>query len=116
MINKLLRQGRENPTAKCGDMYVIPQMVCKDGFKFSVQASWGHYCTPRNSVGEYTHVEVGYPSQVEEALLGYSDGENPIFGYVPIEVVEKIIVKHGGFSHFEKFERNTARKLQFDLN
>ena len=34
-------------------------ILCMDGFEFSVQASRDHYCTPRNDQGPYT---VGYPT------------------------------------------------------
>lgn len=75
---------------------IYPRITCKDGFTVSVQASWSAYCIPRSDAPPYTHVEVGYPSQHEPLLEPYEDGEgSDVFGYVPVEVVEKIIDKHG---------------------
>lgn len=75
---------------------VRPSIVCKDGFTMSVQASRFHWCSPREDEAElYTHVEVGFPSQEEETLAPYAHGED-VFGYVPVDIVWAIIVKHGG--------------------
>ena len=47
-------------------------LCCKDGFFISIQASAGHYCTPRRTYdGPYSQIEAGYPSWVEELLLPY---------------------------------------------
>jgi hypothetical protein len=76
-----------------------PAVRCKDGFRMSVQASEGHYCSPRSNECAYTEVEVGYPSEVEPLLTPYAEGDdltNTIYGYVPVEVVEAVIAKHGG--------------------
>ena len=81
---------------------VMPSLVCKDGFRFSVQASEGHYCTPRDNEGPWEEVEVGYPSKVEELLLPFA--ENPfkptetVYPYVPVHLVKEIIKKHGGLA------------------
>lgn len=76
-------------------------IVCADTFTMSVQASAYHYCTPRNNTGPYTAFEVGYPSEMEELLLPYAeDKEHPtdtVYGWVPAEVIDKVIEKHGGF-------------------
>lgn len=77
-------------------------IVCKDGFHMSVQASWDHCCIPReDDAPYYSHVEVGYTSQVEQRLLPYLDGSGTatiysIYPHVPIEIVENIIMDHGG--------------------
>lgn len=73
-----------------------PRITCKDGFNVSVQASSIAYSKPRSDEPPYTHVEVGYPSEHESLLDPYADGESKdLFGYVPVEVVEKIVDKHG---------------------
>jgi hypothetical protein len=67
---------------------------CKDGSTMSVQASHTHYCTPRDDVGPYTHVEVwrcGSPAAWSE----YGDGEEP-YAYLPIELVAEEIDRRGG--------------------
>lgn len=75
-------------------------LVCKDGFKMSVQTSLGNYCNPRNDTGPYIEVEVGYPSAKEETLMPYADDKdkptNTVYAYVPIQVVLDIIKAHGG--------------------
>ncbi len=80
------------------DVYSVKMPVnpvrCKDGTTMSVQASGNAYCTPRNNVGPYTHVEVwrcGSP----EAWSEYGDGEYP-YAYIPIEMVVAEIDRRGG--------------------
>ncbi len=80
----------------------VPQIVCADGFKMSVQASAYHYCYPRNSKGPWSAVEIGFPSERVEAFMPYIDGgeDDPtgtVYGYVPIDLVADAISDHGGF-------------------
>jgi len=80
---------------------LFPEIVCKDGFMFSVQASNSHYCCPKTldffDLSCYSAVEVGFPNQPEELLTHCEVGEGSnVFGYVPMEVVLEIIRKHGG--------------------
>lgn len=75
---------------------------CADGFKLSVQASFTHYCSPRiNNAPSYSSVEVGFPSQEDVDLMPYAeDSTKPtqtVYGFVPVEVVDAVIAKHGGF-------------------
>jgi len=77
------------------------QVVCADGFKMSVQAFAGGYCTPRKDGAEkYTSVEVGYPSEAEELLMEWAEEPDKptqtVYGYVPVQVVTNVIAKHGG--------------------
>ena len=101
-------------------------IVCVDGFKFSVQASEGHKCIPsinQNLVTDfytdytgikeydegvinvhYSHVECGYPSVKEDLLMPYLEiRQEPydnnwdwVYYGVPARVVMDVIVKHGG--------------------
>jgi hypothetical protein len=75
-------------------------IVCADGLILSVQASDTHYCSPRENDGPYSHVEVGYPSEVVPELLEYAETpETPtstVYGYVPAELVDAVIEAHGG--------------------
>lgn len=75
----------------------FPRIRCKDGFEMSVQASSSHYCKPRKDLEDYSYsqVEVGFLNKDEELLETYIN-DGTVFGYVPIEVVDKIIEKHGG--------------------
>ena len=80
------------------------KITCNDGFSMSVQASDGHYCNPRRNLpdGDYSTAEIGFPSAVEELISEYaedsSDLTETVYGYVPIEVVDAVIQKHGGIS------------------
>ena len=89
---------------------IIPRFVCMDGFYMSVQASIGHYCRPRVDDSDYySHVEVGYSSSAEASLMEYCENpDNPtdtVYAYVPVEVVDAIIIKHGGI----KEEQNDTK-------
>jgi len=71
-------------------------IFCTDGFRMSVQASAGHHCKPRiNDAPEYTHWEV-LTFRGEELLEPYDDGY--VSWNVPTDVVNQVIVKHGGVS------------------
>ena len=77
------------------------KIICADGFEMSVQASETHYCSPRETGAvRYSAVEVGIPSRLEELLMPYcEDPDMPtdtVYGYVPVDVVTNVIVKHGG--------------------
>ncbi len=94
-INAYLMAGRD------GSMFpVAKRITCVDGFSLSVQATQGAYCSPRTNSGPWYSVEVGYPSAVPEFILSYAeDDANPtetVYGYVDIELVEKLIASHGG--------------------
>lgn len=81
--------------------WTAPRITCADGASLSVQASRTHYCTPRDSVGPWIEVEVGYPSVAppETWREFCEDWEHPtdtVYGYVPIDLVRKFIADHGG--------------------
>jgi len=80
----------------------VPQVVCADGLRMSVQASVFHYCSPRDSEGPWTMVEVGYPSERVEALMPYVDGDGSthetVYGFVPLKIVAQVVLDHGGFA------------------
>lgn len=99
--------GRVNKTiglSHDGQPYLehAPKAKCADGFEVSIQASHHHYCIPRNSFGPWTHVELGYPTASVPSLREYRDGPAPdtdnVFGYVPVEKVARIIIRHGGLA------------------
>lgn len=89
-----------------------PRLRCNDGFSVSLQASQDHYCSPRINLddGEYTEVELGYPSQPEEMLRPYiyyienDDLTKAAFEYVPIDIIVEIIKKHNGINYEETFK------------
>ena len=76
-------------------------VVCADGFNMSVQAHDGAYCDPRlDAQRKYTLVEIGFPSAKEELIMPWAespdDPTGSVYGYVPVDVVTNVIVKHGG--------------------
>lgn len=82
---------------------IRPQIVCKDGFVVSVQASRTHFCSPRSNQGPYRSVEVGFPTQRPEPWTDWeSYAEDPsaptetVYGYVPTELVWDLLQDHGG--------------------
>lgn len=81
---------------------VRPRVRCNDGFTISIQASYFHYCYPRETMPEsYQTVELGFPSEKEPMIMDYieccdDDPTHSVYCNVPIDIVEKIIEKHGG--------------------
>lgn len=73
-----------------------PIAKCDDGFGLSIQASSAHHCENGEN-GIYKSVELGCLSSPEESLSEYKDwDDSSTYGYVPVEVVDAIIAKHGG--------------------
>lgn len=86
------------------ELNVRPIIQCNDGFTISVQGGTRfHYCSPRELCNVYNEVELGFPSERDELIIKYAENEdNPtgtVYGYVPIELVEKLIIKHKGISN-----------------
>lgn len=48
----------------------------------------------------YTHFEIGYPNQEETLLISYAEDPtkltDTVYGYVPKQLIEEVIEKHGG--------------------
>jgi len=78
------------------------RLECADGFSMSVKAGKYWHSDPEHHLvdGEYSAWEIGFPSEEDELLeayyrnVGYSMGN--VYGYIPIEIVNQIIAKHGG--------------------
>jgi hypothetical protein len=90
-----------------GTSSVRPRVNCADGVSLSIQASEYAYCHPRQRYNRhwttYNSVEVGYiwdkdrlPFSPPEPWKEYQDGDNPVWGYIPVSVVEEFIQAHGG--------------------
>ena len=77
-------------------------IVCKNGFSMSVQASRTNYCSPRDDMGPYSQVEIGFPSKREELIIEWAedpgDPTETVYGYVPSEIVWDVILKNGGYA------------------
>lgn len=80
----------------------LPRIICGDGTTLSVQVGDGLYCSPRDSVGPWYAVEVGYPSRKLDGLMEWAeDPERPtdtVYGYVPLPVLARVIDECGGFA------------------
>jgi hypothetical protein len=76
------------------------RITCKDGFSLSVQATHGAYCSPRQNIGPWHLVEVGFPSAEPELIMSYAESPDAptetVYGYVPVELVEQLIALHSG--------------------
>jgi hypothetical protein len=77
------------------------RIECADGATVSIQATRYSYCTPRNDVGPYTHIEAGFPSVLPPgSWMEYcEDGDKPldtVYGYMPVACVKEFIDVHGG--------------------
>lgn len=86
-----------------------PRIICNDGFNMSVQCGKGSYSTPRDVAQEYTAAEIGFPSEEEELINGYAEQTNDytqtVYGWVPTDVIEEVIKKHGGINITETFKK-----------
>lgn len=97
-VNAFLTRCRDIPDSHD----IKPRVFCADGYALSIQASSSHYCEPRidNSETGYTKVELGFPSDPDDLILPYAeDKDDPtrtVYPYVPTNVVNKLIEKHGG--------------------
>ena len=79
-----------------------PHVICKDGFKMSVQAGQSLYSKPRDVADYYEEAEIGFPSEEESLLMNYCEDEtNPcgtVYSYVPCSIIDTVIEKHGGIN------------------
>ena len=104
-VNKFLRGTlKQHKYALDGSIMIQdirPRVKCKDGFKISIQASEGHYCSPSVD-GDviYNEVELGYPNMEDELIAEYAEDPDKltdtVYGWVPVDIVNKLIEKHGG--------------------
>ena len=86
----------------------LPQIVCADGFKMSVQVGFSLYSTPKKVAKRYSAVEIGFPSEHEPLIEEYAetfykedemdvtDYTDTVYPYVPVRIVDKVLKKHGG--------------------
>ncbi len=96
-----------------------PYVICNDDFEFSCQASSSHYSDPRSLADEYTQVEIGFPSLNDKLIEKYREDygweddcglTNPVYPYVPVEVVDQLIEFHCGINEKGVLERIEERK------
>ena len=99
-------------TYKEGIYIVRPHVVCADGYKVSIQAGNGLYSCPRVNVLEYKAVELGFPNMADELIMEYAeDPDEPtktVYGYVPVEIVQQLMDKHGGIAKVSTLEESVV--------
>lgn len=103
-LNAYLMQGRDVNDFELVNGKISPSLskriVCADGLSLSVQASTYSYCSPRENIGPWNQVEVGFPSSKVDEIMSYAEDPNDptetVYGWVPIRLVEEIIESHGG--------------------
>lgn len=102
-INEFLKNNVNEIETPLG-VYLRPtrRLFCKDGFSISVQASEFTYCSPRkDKAWPYSEVELGFPSEEDPLIESFAEDPDTIetvFPFVPIEIVNSLIEKHGGIS------------------
>lgn len=83
--------------------FVRQTYLCADGTTFSLQASPGHYCSPRTFAEHYDAVEVYGVRNPDGRLYharslgnaGHGAASAP-YGWVPVHALNKFIHRHGG--------------------
>ena len=94
-----------------------PPFKCIDGFSVSIEAGESLYSTPREwNAEKYTAVELGYPSEEDPLIAEWAEnpddsGTNTVYGWVPVDVVNKLINKHGGLDEEEYFVKKLGDKI-----
>ena len=93
----------------------LPQIVCSDGFKMSVQVGSSLYSTPKKVAKRYSAVEIGFPSEDEPLIEKYAESyydpdvdfkyTETVYPYVPVRVVDKVLKKHGGIDLTETLRK-----------
>ena len=84
-----------------------PYVICNDGFKMSVQVGQTLYSSPRDVADKYEEAEIGFPSIPEPLIVKYAEDWEvegiddsrlcaTVYPYVPVELIDKVISKHGG--------------------
>ncbi len=94
---------------KCGAVRHRPKIVCTDGFKMSIQGNEMTYSIPKKVATEFQAMEIGFPSQQEDLIMEFidrteHDPTQSVYGYIPIDLIEKVIEKHGGIDESSTFQ------------
>ena len=80
-------------------------IVCRDGFNFSLQAGPSHYSEPKAIADKYEAWEIGFPSDEEPLWMEWQEPGNipteSVYGWVPNNVVNAVIQRHGGIDERE---------------
>lgn len=93
---------------RCGSVRFRPEIVCADGFRMSVQGHEMTYSIPKEICGEFEAMEIGFPSEQEDLIMEFIDSDTQpptqsVYGYIPIDLIEKVVEKHGGIDEDKTF-------------
>jgi hypothetical protein len=92
-----------------------PRIICNDGFDMSVQASYGHYCSPRINTYIYNSVEIGFPNQEEPLIFSFAEDKEDymgtVYGWTPCDIAQKVIDKHNGINVEKTFNVENMRNV-----
>ena len=112
---KVLYKGEDSLMKQSMTSSRLPQIVCSDGFKMSVQVGFSLYSIPKKVAKRYSAVEIGFPSERESLLEEYVelslfdenfvDYTDTVYPYVPVKIVDKVLKKHGGIDLTETLRR-----------
>ena len=84
------------------------RLYCNDGFSMSVQGGFHAYSEPRKPSDFYESMEVGFLSEKE--ILLHMSGD--VSGYVDVELLQKIVDKHGGIDIQKSLKGLTNRNVR----
>lgn len=79
--------------------HLFEELELNDGMGLSVQASSIHMCYPRETIrddSKYEAVEVYSHGIYVNELVNYASETRFTYGYVPVEIMEELVEKHGG--------------------
>ena len=95
----------ENHGPELTTIRVYKNIVCRDGFNFSLQAGPSHYSEPKAIADKYEAWEIGFPSDEEPLWMEWQEPGNipteSVYGWVPNNVVNSVIQRHGGIDERE---------------
>tara|TARA_R110001592_G_scaffold153282_8_gene381616 strand:- start:6534 stop:6953 length:420 start_codon:yes stop_codon:yes gene_type:complete len=106
-------QDREHPS----DFNRRTALICTDGFHVSVQMSKYNYNWPRLSglpASQYESAELGFPNRPDNLITEYADNPelltDTVYGYVPMSVIQELLLKHGGLNQAETIRLTKIKK------
>lgn len=99
-----------------GGLGLHNRVICDDDFSFSCQAGYGRYSSPKiyvksvvdilskhstfHDYSKFQTFELGFPSDKDELIMEFAESEekltNTVYPYVPVELIDQLIEKHGG--------------------
>lgn len=78
---------------------LLAPVICTDGAFLSVQCGYGYHCEPEESnlqLSEYESFEVRTGVKDVELSVYLDNNDENQFSYVPVEIIDKVVNKHGG--------------------